>query len=82
MLLLSFTSVDPNNPYIREWSIVLIRNLTESKYFLAISLIFLDNEKIQQKIGQLKAIDLDSKSKELLKKFKYQVDASLLKKHQ
>jgi len=30
-LLLSFTVVDVNNPYIREWSIVLIKNLTESK---------------------------------------------------
>ncbi len=30
-LLMSFTVVDPKNPFIREWSIVLIRNLTESK---------------------------------------------------
>jgi len=30
-LLLSFTVIDPKNPYIREWSIILIKNLTEGK---------------------------------------------------
>jgi len=64
-LLLSFTVIDTNNPYIREWSILLIKNLTES------------NPKIQEKIAKLKVTDLDSKSKELLKKFSYEPDSTL-----
>jgi len=69
-LLLSFTVIDPKNPYIREWSIILIKNLTEA------------NPAIQEKIAKLKTTDLDSKSKELLKKFQYDPDPSLFQERE
>ena len=32
MTIISFSGYDDNNPLMREWSIILIRNLTESKF--------------------------------------------------
>lgn len=83
-MLLNFTGIDENNPYIREWSIVLIRNLTESIYFLWFrhgnDVNSLGNERIQEKIAQLKVQDFDKRTKELLKKMNLSDKEKLQKK--
>lgn len=84
IMLLNFTGIDENNPYIREWSIVLIRNLTESIYFLWFrhgnDVNSLGNERIQEKIAQLKVQDFDKRTKELLKKMNLSDKEKLQKK--
>jgi len=64
LLLINFSVIDETNPYIKEWSIILIRNLTEG------------NPAIQEKISKLKLMDFDQKAKDLLKKIIIKSDES------
>ena len=58
ILCLSFTVMDENNQLQKEWTVVLIRNLTES------------NERAMKLISELNLIDMTETSKKFMKKFK------------
>ena len=65
-LFLCVSESNEDNPMVREWSVVLVRNLTES------------NPEIQKEIDSLRAIDFDSKSKEFMANFDNGVDSQVL----